>query len=385
MLEEPECGAPGARGAAAVMDCKDRPAFPVKKLIQARLPFKRLNLAPKEKTEDGADSTGSSPSAPAQSQVPDVETSLDNLENNFHMGSDIDFRPKLVNGKGPLDNFLKSRVKTSIGETTVIIDLTEDSSDQPDNISAYNKLNSAACPSLEEAVNRVREEAGDEGGLPKAKTLLDIPCKTEEEGTGSGGTERRGDAQEASQSCPKLTDGPRTCSEKDQDSWSEAGGILFKGKVPVVLLQDILSIKPGAKSPTISLDRDTPSRREVLESSHGEDSVLSHSSLSSSSPTSSPEGRCASENQHNSPSTFPTLTPVRRITKKLVKGSVEKNKMRLQRDKERLGKQLKLQAEKEEKEKLKEEAKRAKEEARRRREEEKELKEKERREKREKE
>ncbi|XP_045445043.1 chromatin assembly factor 1 subunit A isoform X3 [Pipistrellus kuhlii] len=395
MLEERDCGAPGARGASAVMDCKDRPAFPVKKLIQARLPFKRLNLAPKEKTKDGSDNTRSSPSAPVQSQVPDVETSFDNLENNFHMGSDIDFRPKLVNGKGPLDNFLKNRVETSIGKTTVIIDLTEDSSDQPDDISAYDKLNSAACPSLEEAVNRVREEAGDEGALPKAspkdeltfseETLLDIPCKTEEEGAGSGGPERRGDAQEAPQSCPKLTDDPRTCSEKDQDGWSEAGGILFKGKVPVVLLQDILSIKSGATSPTIPLEQGTPSRREVLESSHGEDSVLSHSSLSSSSPTSSPEGWCASKNQHNGPSTFPTLTPVRRITKKLVKDSVEKNKMRLQRDKERLGKQLKLQAEKEEKEKLKEEAKRAKEEARRRREEEKELKEKERREKREKE
>lgn len=292
--------------------------------ISARLPFKRLNLAPKEKTKDGSDNTRSSPSAPAQSQVPDVETSLDNLENNFHMGSDIDFRPKLVNGKGPLDNFLKNRVKTSIGETTVIIDLTEDSSDQPDDISAYDKLNPAACPSLEEAVNKVREEAGDEGGLPKAsqkdeltfseETLLDIPCKTEEEGAGSGGTERRGDAQEAPQSCPKLTDGPRTCSEKDQDGWSEAGGILFKGKVPVVLLQDILSIKPGATSPAIPLDQGTPSRREVLESSHGEDSVLSHSSLSSSSPTSSPEGWCASKNQHNGPSAFPTLTPVRRVS-----------------------------------------------------------------------
>ncbi|KAM7142518.1 chromatin assembly factor 1 subunit A isoform 1-T1 [Molossus nigricans] len=392
MMEEPDCGAQGARGAASAMDCKDRPAFPVKKLIQARLPFKRLNLAPKGKTENESDNTNSSPSAPAQSQVPDMETSLDNLENSFHLGSDIDFRPKLVNGKGPLDNFLRSRGETNIGETTVIIDLTEDSSDQPDDIVAYSKLNSVACTSLEEAVNRVREEAGDEG-LPKAsqkdklafpeETLLDILCKTEEEGTGSGGTERSGDAQKAPQSCPKFTDGLRTCSEKDQDCWSEAGGILFKGKVPVVVLQDILGIKPGAKSPTTPLDQGMPSQSMMLESGPEEDSVLSHSSLSSSSPTSSPEGRSASENKHSSLSPFPT--PVRRITKKLIKGSAEKNKMRLQRDKERLGKQLKLQAEKEEKEKLKEEAKRAKEEARKRREEEKELKEKERREKREKE
>ncbi|XP_016053336.1 PREDICTED: chromatin assembly factor 1 subunit A isoform X2 [Miniopterus natalensis] len=377
------------------MDCKDRPAFPVKKLIQARLPFKRLNLAPKEKTEDRSDNTRSSPSALAQSQLPGVETSLDNLENNFHMGSDIDFRPKLVNGKGPLDNFLRSRVKTSIGETTVVIDLTGDSSDQPDNIVAYSKLNSASCPSLEEVVSSVREEAEGEGRLLKAsqkdeltfpeETLLDIPCKTEEEGAGSRCTERRGDAQKTPQNCSKLTDDLRTCSEKEQDSWSEAGGILFKGKVPMVVLQDILGIKPGAKSPPTPLDHGMPPQSEMMESGPEEDSVLSHSSLNSSSPTSSPEGWSASENQHSSLSPFPTPTPVRRITKKLVKGSAEKNKMRLQRDKERLGKQLKLQAEKEEKEKLKEEAKRAKEEARKRREEEKELKEKERREKREKE
>ncbi|XP_045687123.1 chromatin assembly factor 1 subunit A [Phyllostomus hastatus] len=393
MLEEPECGAPGARGAATAMDCKDRPAFPVKKLIQARLPFKRLNLAPKEKTKDGSDNRRSSPSAPAQSQVSDVEASLDNLENDFHMGSDIDFSPKLVNEKGPLDNFLGSRVETNIGKTTVI-DLTEDSSDQPKDIVTYSKLNSAAYPSLKEAVNGVREAEG-EGLLPKVsqkdelafpeETLLAIPYKTEEEGAGLGDTERSRDRQKAPQSCPTLTDGLRICSEQDQDGWSEAGDILFKRKVPVVVLQDILGMKPAAESPSTPLDQGMPSESEMLDSGPEEDSVLSHSSLSSSSPTSSPEGWSASENQHSSPSPFPTPTSVRRITKNLVKGSAEKNKMKLQRDKERLSKQLKLRAKKEEKEKQKEEAKRVKEEARKKREEEKEMKEKERREKREKE
>ncbi|KAM5230356.1 chromatin assembly factor 1 subunit A isoform 2-T2 [Hipposideros larvatus] len=391
MLEQLDCGAPAARGVVAAMDCRDRP---VKKLIQARLPFKRLSLAPKEKTEDGSDDTRSSLGAPAQSEVPNVETSLDNLENNFHMGSNIDFRPKLVNGKGPLDNFLRNRVKSNTDQTTVIIDLTGDSGNQPDTIVAHSKRNSAASPSTE-AVNGLREEVGYEKGLLQAnqkdelafpeETLSDILCKTEEEGAGSGGTQRSRDAQKGlSQSCPKLTDGLRICSEKDQNGWSKAGGILFKGKVPVVVLHNILATKPsGAQpSPTTFLDQSVPSESEMLESGPEEDSVLSHSSLSSS--TSSPEGRSASKKQHSSPSPFSTSTPVRRITKKLVKGSAEKDKMRLQRDKERLCKQLKLRAEKEEKEKLKEEAKRAKEEARKKKEEEKELKEKERREKREK-
>ncbi|MBW01302.1 Chromatin assembly factor 1 subunit A, partial [Eschrichtius robustus] len=324
------------------MDCKDRPAFPVKKLIQARLPFKRLNLVPKEKTDDGLDDMGGAQGAPVQGHVPDLETSLDHLEDNCHMGSDIDFRPKLVNGKGPLDNFLRSQVKTSIGQTVVTIDLTEDSSDPPDGTMGHDKLNSAASPS-QENVNGVTDEAGDDRGLPTVsqkdelafpeEALSDLPCKTEAGGADSGGAERRGLAQKGlPQSCPELTGGLRTCSEKDQDGWSGARGILFKGKVPVVVLQDILAARPRAKSPPATLPgQAVPSESEALESSPEEDSVLSHSSLSSSSPTSSPEGQSAPTKQHSSPSPLPASTPVRRISKKLVKGSAEKNKMRLQR------------------------------------------------------
>ncbi|XP_045848137.1 chromatin assembly factor 1 subunit A [Meles meles] len=394
MLEELECGAPGARGAAAAMDCKDRPAFPVKKLIQARLPFKRLNLVPKEKSEDGSDDTRSSEGAPAQSQVPDLETSLDTLENNCHMGSDIDCSPKLVNGKGPLDNFLRNRVKTNIDQTAVIIDLTEDSNDQLGGLAAHSKPDAAASPSAE-AVSGIGEAGGDRGP-PEARpeddlacpeeTLSDMPCKTKKEGAGSGGPERSGDGQKGlPPSCAVLTGDARTCPEKDQDGWSEARGILFKGKVPMVVLQDILAGKPPrAKSPPVTpTDQGVPSESETPESGPEEDSVLSHSSRGSSSPSSSPEGQSDSKKQLSSPRPSPTCTPIRRITKKL-KASAEKDKLKLQRDRERLGKQLKLRAEKEEKEKLKEEAKRAKEEAKKKKEEEKELKEKERREKREK-
>ncbi|XP_011928510.1 PREDICTED: chromatin assembly factor 1 subunit A isoform X1 [Cercocebus atys] len=391
MLEEPECGAPGARGATAAMDCKDRPAFPVKKLIQARLPFKRLNLVPKGKDDDMSDDQVTS----VQSKSPDLEASLDTLENDCPMGSDIDFRPKLVNGKGPLDNFLGNRVETSVGQSTVIIDLTEDSNEQPDSLVDHNKLSSEASPSRE-AVNGNREDTRDQQGSLKAnqndklafpgETLSNIAYKTEEEGVGCGGAGRRGDSEECSpQSCPELTSGLRLCSRKEQDSWSEAGGILFRGKVPMVVLQDILAVRPPqTKSPPATPQGNMTPESGTLESCPEEDSVLSHSSLSSPSSTSSPEGPPAPTKRHSSTSPFPTSTPVRRITKKFVKGSTEKNKLRLQRDQERLGKQLKLRAEREEKEKLKEEAKRAKEEAKKKKEEEKELKEKERREKREK-
>ncbi|XP_007949291.1 chromatin assembly factor 1 subunit A [Orycteropus afer afer] len=391
MLEEPECGAPGARGAAAAMDCKDRPAFPVKKLIQARLPFKRLSLVPKEKADGGSDDVRSSQSASVPSKAPDLETSLDNLENDCHAGSDAEFRPKLVNGKGPLDNFLRARSDT--GETMVLIDLTEDSNDQLGSPVDHIQCHSEASPSRE-AVN-VGEKNKGQRGLPKAsqddmlaspeETLPSLLCHTEEN-SGSGDAERHGDVQKGSlQGCFELTGGQRTCFQREQLGWSKARDILFKGKVPVVVLQDILAVKPQAKCPqTAPLDESMAWESEGLGSCPEEDSILSHSSLSSSSSISSPEGQSAPRKQRGSISPLPASAPTCRITKKCIKSSTEKNQIRLQRDKDRLGKQLRLQAEKEEKEKLKEEAKRAKEEAKKKKEEEKELKEKERREKREK-
>ncbi|ELV09300.1 Chromatin assembly factor 1 subunit A [Tupaia chinensis] len=376
------------------MSCKDRPAFPVKKLIQARLPFKRLNLVPKEKT-DGSEDRRSLVGASMQGPACDLETSLDNLENDCHTDSRADLGSKLVNGKGPLDSFTGSGIQAEVGQDAVVIDLTEDSSDQLGSTEEHGQLDSEACPPRE-AVNGVAEPAGlqafsdatgsDEWPCP-SETLLGLPCKTEEGDAGSGDTERHGAAQGRShQGCPQPTGVLRALSGKERGAWREAGGLLFKGKVPVVVLQDILAVRPPpAKSPpTTPLDRSTTSESEVLESCPEEDSVLSPSSLSSPSPTSSPEGPSTAEKQHNSASPGLACTPLHQVTKRTAKGSTEKSKLKLQREAERQDKQLKLRAEREEKEKLKEEAKRAKEEARRRKEEEKELKEKERREKREK-
>lgn len=259
-----------------------------------------------------------------QTQVHDLETSLDHLE-NCHMGSDIDFRPKLVNGKGPLDNFLRSQVETSIGQAVVIIDLTEDSSNPPGNMVGHNKLNSAAS-SAQKNINGVPDKAGDDRGLPKARqkddlaspeeALSEVPCKTEAGGADSGGADRRGLTQRGSpQNCPELTGGLSTWSEKDRDGWSEAGGILFKGKMPVVVLQDILALRPLARSPPATPpSQAVPSESETPESSPEEDLALSHSSLSSSSPTSSPEGQSVPTKLHTGPSPLPASTPVCRVS-----------------------------------------------------------------------
>ncbi|XP_075401206.1 chromatin assembly factor 1 subunit A isoform X2 [Tenrec ecaudatus] len=384
MLEEPECGASGSRAgaAAAGMDCKDRPAFPVKKLIQARLPFKRLSLVPKERSDDGSDD-GRSPPSVLQNKAPDPNDSPDPLESDCHEAAEMKLRPELVNGKGPLDNFLL-RCRSNPSMPTVLIDLTEDSSEQPDSPRELTEHSPKASPPRA-ALNGLQEEGQGEGQDKLASPegpLPDLPFPAQQ--PDSRDTKRPADRQE---SCPKLTAGQSTCPQRGQQpGWRQAGGILFQGKVPVVVLQDILLTRaPRAGSPqAAALDESLAWENEGLGSCPEEDSVLSHSSLSSTSTVSSPEGPPAS-GRPCSGGPCPAPTPTGRMAKKCIKDSTEKHQLRLQRDQERLGKQLRLQAEKEEKEKLKEEAKRAREEARKKKEEEKELKEKERKERREKE
>ncbi|XP_036625369.1 chromatin assembly factor 1 subunit A isoform X2 [Trichosurus vulpecula] len=368
MLEEPESPALGLSGVVTAMECKDRPAFPAKKLVQARLPFKRLIPVPKEKTDGHSDSKKSgSQSVSVESKVSDLETSSENLETDCQLNSGAEFTSKLVNGKGPLDNFLTRKVKNQIGQPLVIIDLTEDSNDRLTSPMDHSKLNSEAFSSSE-TINGIREKDKAlmvPSNAPNHKVAISEEASSEDSSATHKNDDSRvlkdKDSKKSSlKSFLELIHLPKTCSENKQDGWNEVEGILCKGKVPVVVLHDILAVK---SLPVESLVESITSESEVL--GPEDDSVLSHSSLSSPSSTSSPEGPSVSEKKRINISPLPSATPVHK-------------------NKERLDKQLKLQAEKEEKEKLKEEAKRAKEEAKKKKEEEKELKEKERREKREK-
>ncbi|KAM4548482.1 chromatin assembly factor 1 subunit A isoform 1-T1 [Odontesthes bonariensis] len=96
------------------MDCK-RSHNVNKKLIQARLPFKRLNPEPKENQPPKRPCTHACPG-------PNVSDGQDQNES-----SPLSERsgPPLVNGRGPLDGFLSRRRPASSDENAVI-DLTED-------------------------------------------------------------------------------------------------------------------------------------------------------------------------------------------------------------------------------------------------------------------
>uniref|UniRef100_A0A8C3V9B2 Chromatin assembly factor 1 subunit A n=1 Tax=Catharus ustulatus TaxID=91951 RepID=A0A8C3V9B2_CATUS len=329
------------------MECRDKAAVPPRKLVQARLPFKRLNPVPKDKLDVDSEvkRVKSSPSAFAPSKDPSLDAagaSLDNVENDCQLDSDRNLPPKLVNGKGPLDHFIQ---KNAAGDTSDPGDAPESSGHELGDSTERGDVDSrAAVPN-----GTIGEE------------LEQLGCLN------------------SSQSSPTQTEGPCAAAAPREDPGAGAGGkdelkdVLFEGKVPVVLLEDIMSLK---SPPVASLDGSSTSENEALGSSHEGDSGLSHSSLSSAS---SPDVQLLAEGKRST-SPLAASTPTRKVGL-LCFG--------LGADQERADKLQRLQAEREQKGRMKEEAKaakeRAKEEAKKRKEEEKELKERERRERKEKE
>ncbi|NWH64008.1 CAF1A factor, partial [Geococcyx californianus] len=367
------------------MECRDKAAVPPRKLVQARLPFKRLNPVPKEKCDvDSEVKVKSSQSGfgPVKDSSLDAShASLDNVENDCQLDSGVNFAPKLVNREGPLDHFIQRNTKGTTNEPVIVIDLTKDSGhrlgDVVDNTDFDSKASSSIAVAndiLGKETNQLRCLNSTQSSQMDGSMETDAPCEAVEdkdEGLING-----------IQSCSGLTECNKMENTKLKES--ELKDVIFEGKMPVVLLEDIMT----AKSPQIaSLDGSFMSENETMESSHEGDSGVTNSSLSSRS-VSSPEAQLAAETKRNT-SPLAASTPVRKVSQKCHKSLAEKEKLRLQRDQERADKLQKLQAEREEKGRLKEEAKaakeRAKEEAKKKKEEEKELKEKERREKKEKE
>ncbi|XP_036442273.1 chromatin assembly factor 1 subunit A [Colossoma macropomum] len=119
--EDPSVDGPLASTPRRGMDCVDKANTAAKKLVQARLPFKRLNPEPKESRETKKTRTG--PSAP-----PTHESSTLDRENEDVPSLSLQRRPALVNGRGPLDSFMSRRKCPLASSTSVVtIDLTEDS------------------------------------------------------------------------------------------------------------------------------------------------------------------------------------------------------------------------------------------------------------------
>nr|XP_056699948.1 chromatin assembly factor 1 subunit A [Euleptes europaea] len=351
------------------MECQAKSATPARKLIQARLPFKRLNPVPKEKPDANSEvkKSRNSLSVLDQNNVQGAglsHPSPDDAENSCQAETETPFIPKLINGKGPLDSFVQKNHKSP---PLPAIDLTEDSSDGLSD--EGDRGTSEAEDVLTEKANEIASKPSSQ--RPVCNSQVDVLAETDPLGPAAAHKGELPDVLLAETDVSRAKEG-------------ELKDVLFQGKMPVVLLEDIMAVRSLQAAP---LEGSLPSGNETSGSCHVEDSACTDSSFSSLSSTTSPETLPAQE-QMGDASPLASSTPVRKVNQKSQRSATEKEKLRLQKDQERVDKLQKLQAEREEKERLKEEARAAKErsreEAKRKKEEEKELKEKERREKKEK-
>ncbi|KAE8631413.1 hypothetical protein XENTR_v10001183 [Xenopus tropicalis] len=98
-----------------------------KKMVQARLPFKRLNPVPKDEGCLEEKKVRISQNISPQKMLHSLNSSMDDMENDCEMETEATPIPKAVNGKGPLDNYIRKAPKVSHAASVITIDLTEDS------------------------------------------------------------------------------------------------------------------------------------------------------------------------------------------------------------------------------------------------------------------
>ncbi|XP_069505472.1 chromatin assembly factor 1 subunit A [Ambystoma mexicanum] len=387
--EEPVAAVAGTRRRPGVLPCKDKKSAPGKKLVQARLPFKRLNPVPKEKAEGVSDikKVKSSLHVNSWNSLPKLDTSVEALDQDCQLDPEIASPPpKIQNGKGPLDQFLKRRTDLP-GLPAVTIDLTDDS-------------NSAHFDNgCSEGPNTDLQKEIPIGTMKPVQITQKLVALCQINVSDVSVDSDAVVAQTVACMDVSSVDQKRFCSSGLEDEGltmsQENRALIFQGKKPVVVLEDIMISKPSLMGPTQGsvVLKGTSDEEEEQAAAVQSPEVKSISPVSSASGGSSPLDESSPEvgrspaargTQENSSCISPSslMTPVRKIPQK-IRPSSEKRK------KEQEEKKKKLQAEKEERDRLKEEAKnareRAKEEAKKKKDEEKELKDKERKEKRDKE
>uniref|UniRef100_A0A8C0G182 Chromatin assembly factor 1 subunit A n=1 Tax=Chelonoidis abingdonii TaxID=106734 RepID=A0A8C0G182_CHEAB len=289
------------------MECRDKPVIPTRKLVQARLPFKRLNPVPKEKYDTGME-VKKAKSSQGVGQNKDSSLvlshgSLDNMENDCQLDSEMQFTPKLVNGKGPLDNFVQKNMKNNMRETVLIFDLTEDSNHTLSDGLDHSKLNSEASSSVETTNGMIEDTKQSTSLKPVQNAQVDVSMDTNPPCEATAHKDE--DSLDVTKSCSELSN--TQCNNLENES--ELKGVIFEGKMPVVVLEDIMTVR----SPHVmSLEGSMTSESETMESSPEGDSILTNSSLSSPSSTSSPEAQPIPQNRSDT-SPLAASIPVRKV------------------------------------------------------------------------
>ncbi|XP_071372876.1 chromatin assembly factor 1 subunit A isoform X2 [Centroberyx affinis] len=323
--------APRRRG----MDCKPS-NHANKKLVQARLPFKRLNPEPKENQK---------PKRPRAPPCP--EPGVSDGENETE-SSPLPVRngPALVNGRGPLDGFL-SRSRPAPSDENMVIDLTEDDQTAPKKRRAPPVSTSPCLPTKDKHQGKdKRASTGKSSNSDRTPETHALDCKVVDE------TESDEEVEEM--------------EEKDEE---EAASI------------SQLDTTQDSESEEEEEEQEESVNADV--SSLGDRSMLSPSSASSTSAESSPEqAKTEGITTPTEPKTTPKIpADEKKVKRRSLKSLQEQEeRLRLRQEKERQREEAKAA-----KEKKKEEARKQKEEREREKREKKEKDEREKREKKEKE
>ncbi|XP_033821587.1 chromatin assembly factor 1 subunit A [Periophthalmus magnuspinnatus] len=304
------------------MDCKPS-SNANKKLVQARLPFKRLNPEPKENQP---------PKRPCAHVCPGPEVSERENENE---SSPIPLctGPPLVNGRGPLDGFLTCR-RPVCADENMVIDLTEEK---------VSRIKCRLLPLNDKQQKQDRRVSSGKLNSTNSFSGIDSPKKQTVD-------------------CIVVDEDVTTQDEKSDQTVSTS----------------VLDITQESET------EEEPQNESQDASSLVNQSLLSNSPSSSMS-ESSPE-KCNTDNltpnsTHEEPKTTPKIPPEKKLKRRSLKSVQEQEeKLRLRQEKERLKEEAKAA-----KEKKKEDARKQKEEREREKREKKEREERERKEKKEKE
>lgn len=299
------------------MDGNGKPSKANKKLVQARLPFKRLNPEPKESSEPKKICTPLCPEPGAS----DGENESDSLP------LPVRHRPALVNGRGPLDGFMW---RSSHAAKCMIVDLTEDTSNSSDASKLHSTTPvSASCPFTKD--NPLRKDSNDVE-VPNTDCILKtITLK-------GRGVNKQED----------IKDDDDDDDEEEEEEEDEKKD----GEDTASVSQ--LDTTQGSESEE---EQEEPMKAEM--SSHGNESMLSPSSSSSlSAVESSPE---LAKTEHASLATDPKTTPntgqknIKRRSLKSLQEQDERLRQRQERERQRDEARAAKEKKKEEARKLREE------------------------------
>lgn len=231
------------------MDCKSSNKAN-KKLIQARLPFKRMNPEPKENQPPKRPCAHACPKAGA----PDRDNEIESSPLPVHSG-----RP-LVNGRGPLDGFL-SRRRTEPSDENMVIDLTSDNTMSPIKRNASPAVASPCLQAKDELQDKHKTASSGKTGSvdknPKTQTLdctVDSDDEEEEEVEEVVEEEEEGNQTAANSQLDSTQN-----SESEPEELEESGNVSSLANQSMLSVSSVSSTSEGSPEKSKTDDPTTTS------------------------------------------------------------------------------------------------------------------------------